>query len=261
MRDQFNSPEQWANEAFLEAATGGRLNIFRNFYHLLTKIGATSVLVFFHRRFGVRVVNYGSTSWGVTLLFLILVFSSLLYAEQQIRTGQVDEGITSRLFYTIHLVLFFSLSIYHWIEGRINLRRRSGGEKRYSYDLGESLLWPLFSRLFSKTSLIYDGVHHTAWYALTQWGFQKWVEPMIAITIGIIFYAFGLTGYGTYLLFCGVSIFLHIQTLDNAYFELRQQQWDAKQSSETLQVVEGETKTYQRTVVRAKPLSNVNKSY
>lgn len=231
---RYNNPEEWGDDALGHLLSNGNIQIYRNIGHLLVKVMATNVLVFFRHRFGVNVVNFGSTSWGVIMLAILFMGSSIGNTEYVPGKGVVAATHGSQGLLSTHLSLFILFSIYHMLESRRNLRRMDGkGQRRHGYDLGDSLLAPVIARLLGRTGLIQEG-KSGAWYQIRYFTVQKWIEPILIISVGFGFQAFGIAGYGWFLILCGLSVFALAVMQERVYFEQRQRQWDAGANSDTL---------------------------
>ena len=222
---RMNSPEEWADEALGQMASGGNLQVYRNFGYLFTKVFATYVWVFLRYRFGVYVVNLRSIWWGGIVLMILGMISSFGHAEQ-------EGGSGSYTFYGWHLTAFVLAALYHSYEANRNLRRRDGkGEMRNGYDTGESHLWYWLKNLVNHTEFSENRFGHWICERITYFRVQKWLEPLLVIGIGMIFRAAGFDGYGLFLIICGISVHLVSRMEERAYYEFKQQNWDAMKTS------------------------------
>jgi hypothetical protein len=225
---RLKSPEEWGDEALGQFASNGNLQIYRNFSHLIIKVFATYVWVFLRYRFGVYVVNLRSIWWGGMVLMLLGMISSLGQSGVD-ANGQPVEPSGSPVFYGWHLALFILAAFYHSFEANRNLRRTDGkGQLRNGYDTGESRLWLWLEKLVHATGFIETRVGHWLCARITYFRLQKWLEPLLIVGIGILFRMFGYEGYGLFLILCGISVHLVARMEERAYYEFKQQHWDAQ---------------------------------
>jgi len=225
LRKTANNHENWAVEGMSNMLLKGNLDIVRNFFYLLVRITAAQTTVFFRCRFGSRAINLGTVLFGWLLLSLVWGFETLGRLNIKMGTGQYPEGEASVGLFWLHLFVFAGFAFYRIYESSRNLRQRQ--EMRHSEDTGLSILFPLVARFLAPFGLITDGSVKPAWYQLDEFKFQKWIEPLIVILMGVAVSKFGYEAYGTFLKLSGLSIFIMVQIQEMNFYSFIQSQWDA----------------------------------
>lgn len=225
IRKTANNHEDWAVEGLSNMLLKGNLDIVRNFFFLLVRIIAAQTTVFFRCRFGSRAINLGTVLFGWLLLSLIWGFEGLSRLDFKMTTGHAPEGESSMFLFWLHLAVFAGFALYRIFESSRNLRTRR--EMRHSEDTGLSILWPLVARFLVPFGLITDGSIKPTWYQLDEFKFQKWIEPLMVISMGFVVSKFGYEAYGTFLKLSGVSIYIMVQIQEMNFYSFIQSQWDA----------------------------------
>ena len=225
VRNHVNNHEEWAVEGLSNMLLKGNLDIVRNIVYLLVRITAAQTTAFLHCRFGSRALNLGTVLFGWLLLSLVWGFEGLGRINFKMTTGQAPEGESSMFLFWLHLAVFAGFAFYRMYESSRNLRQRR--EMRHSEDTGLSVLWPLVARFLAPFGLITDGSVKPAWYQLDEFKFQKWIEPLIVILLGMTVSKFGYEAYGTFLKLSGVCIFVMVQIQELNFYSFIQSQWDA----------------------------------
>lgn len=215
MKENYRNAEEWSGDLFGEMITGGRLGLFRNISFMITKITAASTLVLLRRRFGVYFITWGTLYWCALTNGILLLLS---------------KG-TSATVMTVYWFLMVLAFLWHILEARRSLRNSVPGKARHSLDWGSSLLWMPFVHLVFKANL-----QDTFLGRMTEYAFQKWVEPLFLIVSGLILTVFGFYGFGGLLIFSGVSILKIAFIIERNYYEMKQRSIDAGEYS---QVVNG----------------------
>ncbi|MCB0564950.1 MAG: hypothetical protein KDD01_11290 [Phaeodactylibacter sp.] len=220
-----DTPEEWAFEVLAEPLTMGLgLDFIRGVQALFFKSVASCVTVFFRHRLGTRTLTGGTLLSGWTLLML---FWLLDQAQNRMSSGPDS----SNLFWLHSLALFLVGSLHIW-NSRRNLRRQDGKETpRHGDESGLSWLWPLFARSLAPFGMIYDGKGTQKWYQFTEYSFQKWVEPILAVITGMMFISAGHEMYGMVLIFAGMSMKILLQMAENQFYKAKQSTWDAEIAS------------------------------
>lgn len=231
MEKQFQTPEQWANDAFAELAFKGQFQLYRNLTYLMLKTTAASFLVFFRHNFGSRTLSFSTILWGsvVVSLFLLKEIFGLATRRITLYEGNTEGATDSLTLFWLHILVFAGLTVYHIYESRKNLRRTDGNEEiRYGQDTGLSLFYPFVSNLLKPFGFVYDGTGKRRWYHLDEYKFQKWIEPLALLMIGIFFKVIGFGTYGSYFVFGAFCIYLMISMEEEKYLEFKQNHWDSK---------------------------------
>lgn len=225
IRKTANNHEDWAVEGFSNMLLKGNLDIVRNFFFLLVRIIAAQTTVFFRCRFGSRAINLGTIFLGWLLLSLVWGFEGLGRLDFKMKTGLTQEGEASTWLFFLHLAVFAGFAFYRIFESSRNLQQRR--EMRHSEDTGLSILFPLIARFLAPFGLITDGSVKPGWYQLDEFKFQKWIEPLMVILLGVAVSKLGYGAYGTFLKLSGVSIYIMVQIQEMNFYSFIQSQWDA----------------------------------
>lgn len=228
---QFDNPEHWAGEVLGDAITGGYYTLARNVSLVLTKILAAIGLVLLRHRFGKHFITLGTLFWSGGLVGILYLLA----------------GVSASLYLGL-LGILTTLGLYHIWEARRNLRRGRPEAARHSLDWGTSLFWPLYVRLLYRMKLENSFLGN-----LTEFGFQKWIEPALLGLIGLVFLALGFDGFGFLLLLSSGSIFKLALFVQRDYYNMKQRMIDAGQGSQMMETMQ-ETPTQPANRVMARPI-------
>lgn len=227
---------------FPQLVFSGDSEMYRNFAYMVLRNASTSFLVFLRYKFGSRTLSAFTIFWSgaVMGLFLLKEFTGLATRRISLYQGNPEGANVSTTLFWLHFMLFIGLTVYHIYESRKNLRRTDGkGEIRHGMDTGLSIFYPLVANLLKPFGFVYDGVGEPRWYHLNEYKFQKWVEPLALILIGIFFKVLGFGVYGTYFIFGAFCIAYMISLEEEKFFQFKQNHWDSKIGGEIMSEVDG----------------------
>ncbi len=230
---KYHTPEQMMGDVVLDYVTRGFLDIFRNIFRLIVRVHASMVTIFFRHKFGTRGFNNATLIFGWCAFSLISAAELLFHVDRSMLTGVELPEQLDTLVFSFHLTLFLLFGLYRIWEATNNLKKNR--VKRHGDGTGYSLLYPLAYRLLNPLGLIHDGTDYPRWYQLDPRKFQKWVEPTLVILLGWIFAKFGYSFYGSFIMFCGICVFLLAFEQEQVLYEQRQREWDAEISSLSMQ--------------------------
>lgn len=215
MQQQYRNSEHAVTEVLGDALMGGKLGLYRGLSMFFTKIMAVCGLLVLRHRFGVHYISLASLFWsGLWGGLLLLVSQESPFAFTAV---------------AIYLVAMLAAGIWHVIEARRNLWNSTPETARHSQDWGSSLLWMPFARLI--VALRWD---NSFLGRMTEFHFQKWIEPLGLISIGFVFAVIGAPTLGMLLFFAGLGIFRIAWRIEKDYFRLKQQMIDAGQYTEIM---------------------------
>jgi hypothetical protein len=251
MRKQSKSPEHWASEVFGDILTKGNMDIIKNLWHLFTKLNASTALVFFRYRMGTKFMNGATLFWGYVVMTLCWMIEQTARVDIGLTTGKAPEGKSSMVLFVLTIIAFGIVGVYHLFESRRNLRRTDGrGKPRYSADGGLSILWTPFSRLLEPFGLLPAHGERVRWWQLNEFKFQKFIEPLLIVLIGLLFRQLGYGYFGSYIIIAGYSAFMLLVHLEDNYFEKKQEMWDAQVLSSVVQERDHPTERLEGVVVQ-----------
>ncbi len=213
----YNTPENWLNDIFGEFMTGGWVEAYKGFARLIIKLNAATCLVFLRHQTGTRFISSATLIWGFILIALFWM-------------GDVLIGSANSLTAFTYFGYAFALTaLYRIFESRKNLRRRDGkAAKRYGGDTGLSHLWLPFKTLMSSTTIIAKTGEVSHWWQLDEYKFQRFIEPLTLWVIGSFMWTLGYGSFGFFIQFSAVSSFMLMQSMADAFYETKQQKWDAE---------------------------------
>lgn len=224
MKKLSKTPEHWASDVFGDIFTNGWMDAYKNLWRLLVKLSSTTVLVFLRYRCGTRFVSGATIFWGYTLVSLFWIADVLIGFSNSVP-----------MFWTYNLC-FAAVALFRIIESRFNLRRHDGKARlRYGGDTGLSHLWIPFKLLFGSMGLVPKDGKITHWWQLDEFRFQRFVEPALIIFIGYLFQKIGYGAFGFYIILGGMCSYMLMQQMADAYYETKQQKWDAQVLGEVIQ--------------------------
>lgn len=224
MKKMHNSPEDWASSVFGDLFTNGWMDAINGIWRLIVKLTASTSLVFLRHQTGTRFISGATLFWGYMLVAIFWILDVLL-----------GSGKSVSLFIQFNL-LFAVVTLYRVIESRYNLRRQDGkGRKRYGGDTGLSHLWPFFKGVLSATPIIPQDGGARHWWQLDEYKFQRFVEPLFIWFVGSIMWKLGFGSFGFFLQFSALCAFMLMQQFSDAYYETKQQKWDAEIIGQVIQ--------------------------
>jgi hypothetical protein len=222
-----STAEHWGADVLGDIFTNGKIDVFKNLYQLFIKVTASTVLVYFRYNTGTAFINGATILWGYIILFICGAAGTLIDYDYHL-AGVPTTGKSSSTFFFGSIILFLIVGIYRRKEALRNLQRMDGkGEPRYSGDTGLSHLWLPFKKLTEPFGISVNRGQVEKWWEFDEYKFQKYVEPAFIILIGLIFKSMGFS-YGTYLIIGAMSANLHVLHLENNYFKIKQETWDAQ---------------------------------
>ncbi len=200
--------EESLGDTIGDALTGGWYTTGKGLSLVLVKLFCANIFSLLHRRFGSHFITVSTIWWNILLTGIFWLAANS----------------TGRVLFKWHILLMAAASLWHVYESNRNLRRPLG-QRRHSLFIGESLLWVPFARLVYLLKL--DGLLAN----MTENGFQKYVESLLCIVVGLVLSSLGLFANGFFFMLCGASIFrlhLNIERHDRLN---RQKIWDAEHGS------------------------------
>lgn len=256
-QEQSQSAEHWATDVLGDVITWGNLDLFKKFWQLFIKLCAASVLVFFRFRTGTRFISGATVFWGYLLMSLCWSLETMQRSNSFLSMGQASSGKSSMGLFWIAMLAFAIVGLYRRYESRKNLRRYDGeGKPRYSADCGLSHLWLPFKRIVEPLGIIARPDEPGYWRQMDEYNFQKYVEPALIVGGGLLLLTMGYAGFGYYLIIGGLSSFIMVQQLEDNYFRMKQNTWDAtvlstivQQKDEPVQRLEGAV--IQKAIIRS----------
>ncbi len=222
MQQQHNrNQEEIVGDALADGLTGGWYSAGKGLSMMMAKLFAANTYSLLHHRFGTRFITVSTVWWN-------LFFMGIFYFAAG------DTG--GRVLFKYHMMLVVGACIYHMVEARRNLRSERKGKRRHSLFIGESLFVVPVARLIVALKLENAPVLRL----LTDYGFQKYVEPGFCFLLGIALTACGLPANGFFLMLCGVSMFRLFTGIEKANADAKQQLWDAQHEGEELEEAQEE---------------------
>lgn len=209
--------------------TRGKIDIVKRLWRLFVKIQASVALVFFRFRTGTRFISSATLFCGYLVMTLCWMVEQTYRSEVMISTKETPVGESSAVLLVLAILSFGIVGTVHLFESRRNLRRTDGqGTPRYSGDTGLSLLWIPFQQLVTPLGWGAPVSGLPRWWQWTEYKFQKFIEPLLILLIGILFQQFGYFAFGGYIILCAFCAFMLMVHMEDSYFEMKQESWDAE---------------------------------